>query len=217
MLTIVFDTETTGLPIGRNPSITETEMWPYIVQFSWILYDTSCDKMLSVNNFIIKLDENIDIPEESSNIHGITKEISNKNGKNIVEVLDLFNKDLKMCNSVVGHNISFDKRVIMVESIRNRKRQYFTTNGVRKPEYCTMKNSTDICKIEKISKNGKKYFKYPTQTELCTYLFNEIPKGVHNSLVDILVCLRCFCKLVNNYDIYQFNSTFQFMYNSNCV
>ena len=31
---IVFDTETTGLPIGRNPSIRETTKWPHIESFA---------------------------------------------------------------------------------------------------------------------------------------------------------------------------------------
>ena len=50
----------------------------------------------------------------------------------------------------------------MVESIRNYMRQYFTRDGVRKPEFCTMKNGVDICKIEAISRDGEKYFKYPS-------------------------------------------------------
>ena len=64
-----------------------------------------------------------------------------------------------------------------------------------------MKNSVDICKIEKVGKDGDKYFKYPSLTELHDKLFQKTPKNVHNSMVDILVCLRCYCKLEHNMDI----------------
>ena len=40
MLILVFDTETTGLPTERNASIFDNDKWPYIVQLSYIIYDT---------------------------------------------------------------------------------------------------------------------------------------------------------------------------------
>ena len=33
---LVFDTETTGLPKGKNPSIYKTELWPHIIQLSYL-------------------------------------------------------------------------------------------------------------------------------------------------------------------------------------
>ena len=39
MKVLVFDTETTGLPTERNASISDLEVWPHIVQLSYILYD----------------------------------------------------------------------------------------------------------------------------------------------------------------------------------
>ena len=50
----------------------------------------------------------------------------------------------------------------------------------------------ELCKIERQFKDGTKYFKYPTLTELHTYLFNKEPSGQHNALNDILICLRCY-------------------------
>ena len=68
-------------------------------------------------------------------------------------------------------------------------------------EYCTMKNNINFCAIERINKNGNKYFKYPTLSELYEKLFYIIPKGTHDSLVDVLLCLRCYCKIKFNEDI----------------
>ena len=201
MKVLVFDTETTGLPIGRNPSIRETKKWPHIVQLSCILFDTDTNEIIRSYDTVVKVPDNIKISEESISLHGISRDISNTRGLPVKDVLKEFNQMLIASDKVIGHNISFDKRVVMVESIRLYISQYFTIDGARKPEYCTMKNSVDICKIEKVGKDGDKYFKYPSLTELHDKLFQKTPKNVHNSMVDILVCLRCYCKLEHNMDI----------------
>lgn len=201
MKVLVFDTETTGLPTERNASIFDFEKWPYIVQLSYILYDTKKNIVLENFDNVIKLEDNIDIPEETSKIHGITKEICNLRGIPISLALIKFNKDIQSADVIVGHNLSFDKRIIMVECMRNKIQQYFNFKKDKKPEYCTMKNSVDICKIEKLTPDGEKYFKYPRLSELYIHLFGETPKGTHNSIIDVIICLRCYVKLVHNYDI----------------
>jgi hypothetical protein len=38
--------------------------------------------------------------------------------------------------------------------------------------------------------------KFPTLAELYTKLFEQpLPENMHNSIIDVLVCLRCFLKL----------------------
>jgi len=202
MKILVFDTETTGLPIGRNPSIRETKKWPHIIQLSCILYDIDKNTLLTTYDEIIKVPTHITISEESISLHGISRDISTQKGIPIKNALHDFNILLKQADMVIGHNVSFDKRLIMVESIRLYMSQYFTIDGVRKPEYCTMKNSVELCQLERISKDGEKYFKYPSLTELHDTLFQSTPKSVHNSLVDIVLCLRCYCMMEQKKDIY---------------
>ena len=199
MKIIVFDTETTGLPESRNTSILETDKWPYIVQISWVLYD--CEKMevLNVQDHIIKC--GVDIPKESSDIHGITNARAERKGVALLPVMDAFDADLQAADLVVAHNLSFDKRMFMVEAIRNKRKQYFTRNGVKKPESCTMKGGKNLCAIERIGSNGDKYFKYPTLSELHVKLFGYEPKGTHDSMADVLICLRCHCLMSYKVDI----------------
>lgn len=201
MKILVFDTETTGLPEGRNPSIKETKKWPHMIQLSYILYDTDTNTILECSDEIVKLAPDVKISEESISLHGISRDISNTKGKSVIYVLNQFNKCLQNADKVVGHNISFDKRIIMVESIRNYMRQYFTRDKVRKPEFCTMKSGVDLCKIEAVSRDGEKYFKYPNLSELYKKLFNSSVKNVHNSMIDIILCLRCYCVMVHESDI----------------
>ena len=216
---IIFDTETTGLPKSRQSLVTNTEEWPHIVQFSYIIYDMSTNKLEKVNDFIIKLADEIEIPEESSKIHGITKEISNEKGMLIKDVIKHFSNDIVDCQLLVAHNLEFDMNVLIVELIRmNRFAELLedeasidfnnsTYEKITKIEkYCTMKETEKQCNIKAVSKTGKEYTKYPTLGELHYYLFRSYPKNLHNSLNDILICLRCFYMLQKKEDICTVNS-----------
>ena len=94
MKVLVFDVETTGLPSKYNAKVEELEVWPYIVQFSWIVYDTDEQDLLTVKDYIIKLKNNMLIPSESTKIHGITNEMKLEKGNSIQQVLYHFNEDL---------------------------------------------------------------------------------------------------------------------------
>lgn len=202
MKILIFDTETTGLPTERNPSILETEKWPYIVQLSFILYDDITNKIDYYSDEIIKLPENVEISEKSITMHKITKDISNEKGIPILDALINFNKNLEIADLVVAHNISFDKRLVMVECIRNKIKQQFTTQGKKKDEHCTMKSNVEFCAIERINQfNNKTFFKYPTLTELYFKLYDTEPKGTHNSMADIIICICCFEKKRRNINL----------------
>ena len=201
MKVLVFDTETTGLPEDNNVSIFDTFRWPYIVQLSFVYYDSEINDVIDYYDNVIKLPDNITIPDNSIRIHGITNEIMRENGINIKIALKKFNDILKDCDIVVAHNISFDKRMIMVECIRNKISQYFTKRQNKKSEFCTMKNSKNICKIKIVNIKGEEYFKSPKLSELYTFIFKEEPRNLHNSFVDVLLCLRSYFAIVENRDI----------------
>jgi len=211
MKVLVFDTETTGLP-EKGASIYDKAKWPHIIQLSYILYDTSNNSVLIKNNYI-KIDESIIISPESFNIHSISREILDSVGINIVDALKEFNIYLKDCDIVVGHNISFDKRLIFVECFRHNIKQYFTQfnkhEQIVKPEFCTMKNTTDFCKLERLSNNNQVYNKNPKLSELYSLLFpdEQLPADQHKSLIDVAMTLRCYMKYVHSFDIKESNIT----------
>ncbi len=205
MKVLVFDTETTGLPKGKNPSIYKTELWPHIIQLSYIVYCSDENNLLTVEDDYIKISDDVIIEEGSQAIHKISREKLNKKGISIDESLQKFNSWSEKCDLLVGHNVSFDKRMVMVEGIRNKIRMNIQDT------YCTMKQSTEICKIEREFPDGTKYFKYPSLSELYEHLFNHIPKNTHNALIDILICMRCFCKIELKKDISRINRTIRFM------
>jgi hypothetical protein len=66
--------------------------------------------------------------------------------------------------------------------------------------YCTMKNSIDLCNIKKTNVRGNEYKKFPKLVELYEKIFGCQPSGLHNSLVDVYACLRCYLSIKNEGD-----------------
>jgi DNA polymerase III epsilon subunit-like protein len=221
MIVLIFDTETTGLPTERNASIMDVEKWPHIVQLSYILYNTETKELIEMKDNLIKIPLDVEITPGSEAIHHISRVMCHANGIDIKDAINCFNKALDKADMVVGHNISFDKRMMMVECKRLNKYQRFTVNGIRKDEFCTMKKGSNLCKIEVTSSTGEKYYKYPTLSELHFTLFDVQPKGTHNALADILICLRCYIKMTDDVDFvkdYDFPSRkLKNMYIENCL
>lgn len=207
MKILVLDTETTGL-CNHNQSISETTSWPHVLQFSFILYDTDKHKILNNIDDIIYVPNYMD--NNSREIHKISKNISKNRGLFMKDMLEIFNICLESSDRIVAHNLPFDKKMLMVEYIRN---------GINpnvwalKSEYCTMRKSTGICKLpHKSYKGTKSLYKYPSLSELYKFYFDCEPSGVHNSLIDILVCLRCYYMLEHNDDICKHNKYINAMF-----
>jgi len=183
MLVLIFDTETTGLPEKRDSSIYDFDKYPHVIQLSWVLYDDVEKKVIEEYDQIIAIGDDIPIPEKSVEIHGISREISRERGIPIKEALRTFRDVLKRCDIVVGHNISFDKKIIVVEGLRNKV--YFQFK--KKNEFCTMRNSNGL------SKEKKGYLRLG---ELHNVLFGSLPENLHNSKIDVDVTLKCYLKLI---------------------
>lgn len=217
MIVLVFDTETNGLPETKIINPDTLNLWPHIVQLSYVIYDIDKNILVDVHDSIVKVKDGITISEESSKIHGITNIISNMSGIEIELIFAELFYNLKRVDLIVGHNVSFDINIVMVELLRliysgNNKipeselisyKHYlhFITNA--KNVCCTMKMAKDICQIKAISKMGNEYNKFPKLIETHQHLFTEVPNNLHNSLNDILVTLRCFCKIAYGIDLYE--------------
>jgi len=208
---LIFDTETTGLPNKKHGG----SKYGYIVQISWLVIDLSTHKILKVSDYIIRIPYNISIPKEASKIHGITTKIMRQRGVPIIPVLREIIKDMRACNIVVAHNINFDISYLKVESFRNGLGNIYNTSHIK--EYDTMIKGKVIADTYRISPtSGRKVLKVPKLLELHEKLFNTTPSNLHNSLIDIYVCLRCYYKLEYDVDILSINNTFKASFNKLC-
>ena len=203
MKVLVFDTETTGLPLDFNAPLTDSAKWPHIIQLAFIIFDTTTKEILEYSDRIIRLDESVYVSPESIAIHQITPSLSQTDGIPIQEALQHFSESIRDVDIIVGHNIIFDKRMLMVELNRNKMPNcFYRKNGLAIIDYCTMKKGVELCAIKITNKTtGKPYNKWPTLTELHTHLFGEAPKGTHNAIVDVMICLRCYVKMTCKFDI----------------
>jgi DNA polymerase III epsilon subunit-like protein len=212
MKVLIFDTETTGLPETKIINPITLHQWPHIVQFSYVIYDSSLNNIVESKDYIVKLPESILIPEDSTKIHGITNDMSRSRGVPLNLILDEFFSYLREgVDKLIGHNIEFDINAIKVSLLRLINCDSLTKEQLKKYKHdlhyitnynnlsCTMKDSIKFCNIQLIDKNGKPRLKYPKLIELHEKLFNKSPTNLHNSFNDILVTLRCFMKL--HYDI----------------
>jgi DNA polymerase-3 subunit epsilon len=213
---LVFDVETTGLiprqVRGALSPIPITE-YPYIIQFSFVLYDMIDKRLVQMYDSYIKIPELVAIPPVVTELTGIYKLMCQNSNRSIIDALTAFTEAYKICDCAVAHNLDFDQEMIMIELERNRAEittrspQCFTLfspvferfRNIEK--YCTMKKGTDICNIV-VADNGKPpRKKWPKLSELYACLFNgEKVEGLHNSIVDVKACLRCYLKMRHYYE-----------------
>jgi DNA polymerase III subunit epsilon len=212
MKVLILDTETTGLPDYKN-RLLKTPKWytiyPDVVQISWILYDDETFKIYDVKDYIIDIGKFI--PEPSSKIHGITNEIMKEKGVKFSTIIPVLVNVLKCCDIFVCHNLNFDKK--MVQSAMMKCGTIDIFNVLKIKEYCTMLNSIDICNIKKINfRTGLKENKWPRLSELHNYFFGVVPNGLHNSMNDVLVTLRCYHMLKYGVDILHYSQELSEMF-----
>jgi len=192
---MVFDVETNGL-IKKDSK-------PYILQVSFVVYNVHRKQIEKSYNYYINVQDSVIIDPFITDLTGITRHICNTRGVDILDALFEFYNCYMTCDCVVAHNLEFDKQMIQIEIQRNTHRminkyfymmllfndKYSTIFNI--DTYCTMKTNIEFCSI--YFQNSKKK-KYPKLVELYQKLFNETPENLHNSLIDVLVCLRCFLK-----------------------
>jgi DNA polymerase III alpha subunit (gram-positive type) len=214
-LIMVFDVETTGLLPKRDVISKDISSCPYILQLSFIVYDVTTKKTMRIFDSYVNIDDSIVVSKKITEITGIVKDTCKAIGNPIEEIMTEFYKEYMKCNTIIAHNINFDKEMIMIEIIRNNKKMIElgcevpsllfnnTFNHIEnKKLYCTMLSGTKQCEILKESIDKKRvYKKIPKLSELYFKLFDVIPDGLHNSLVDTKVCLRCYLQMEENFDI----------------
>lgn len=184
---LFFDTETVGLPKNYNAHYTDTENYPRIVQLAWAIIGNSNERI--EKQFIIQPNGFV-IPNEAAKVHGITTEIANEKGVNILEVLEEFNKDVSKCELVIGHNVDFDRNILSCEFVRAG---YADAALFSVKTFCTMKDE----RVKQFVGIRNYYgYKWATLTELHQKLFNSGFDGAHDALNDVKATARCYFELL---------------------
>ncbi len=184
---LVFDVETTGLPLRNDAALTDFENWPRTVQIAWQLHDEK-GRPVKVQNFVIKPND-FDIPFNSVQVHGITTELAIKIGIPLEEAMEAFSSAIKTSKYLVGHNIQFDINVLACEYLRLQQKNLL--EGM--PSIDTSVETVDLCQLSGGKGGG---FKYPKLEELHQKLFDVGFSETHNATADVEATARCFLELI---------------------
>jgi DNA polymerase III epsilon subunit-like protein len=242
---MVFDTETTGLPLKKTetndqpkiptkkvkprelnslvdlktpeqypilyPDIVCLEKQPYLTQLSFLVLDNNFNVVFSYNEYI-KLPDHVEISALVTNITGITTEKCRSHGVDPCEALKAFCDWFLQCDRIVAHNIQFDRTIIRFEIARHYHElvkvypyiKIIFTNIYDRvfqlDHFDTMIRGNKICGIMIPKKSGEgTKLKLPKLVEMYQILFHKTPDHLHNSMVDVLVTMRCYLKLLREH------------------
>ena len=186
-----YDTETTGLPLFREPS--DDPRQPHLVDICILAYDAngalvdSFEAMVRPDGWVI--------PNEVAVIHGITTEMAMDMGIPEAEALDGFLAIHERAGLRIAHNINFDDRIMRIALSRYRGKQA-ADDFKQTPGYCTCQTSKNIVKCPPTAKMiaagfGRQY-KQPTVAEALLHFTGEELVGGHRARPDTEACARIY-------------------------
>ena len=184
---LTFDSETTGLPKNFKAPISDSENWPRLVQLAWQINDKE-GKLINNKSFLIKPD-NFTIPYNSEKIHGISTQIALEKGISLIIALKDFEKDLKKCKYIIGHNINFDKNILGAEFYRKN----IESDLLNKISIDTGHISKQYCNLKGGFGGG---LKMPKLIELYEILFGKKFSDAHDAAYDVNATAKSFFYLL---------------------
>lgn len=194
MYAMVYDTETTGLPLFDQPSADPRQ--PHLVQAAAVLLDLDTMKAVSSINIIAKPDGWV-IPDEVAKIHGITTEHANRVGVPEGFVVSAIWQLWQAADVRIGHNESFDARILRIGLKRFEDEATADTWKAGKAE-CTCKLAKPIMNLPPSAKMvaaGRRHSKNPNLSEAYQFFTGKELKGAHSALVDVKACMDVYAAI----------------------
>lgn len=180
---VVIDTETSGLFDFSKPA--DADGQPRLAELAMILLAENLS-VESERDFLVK-PVGWTIPPETTAINGLTQSYLEGKGVPIADVLNAYTAALDEGRAVVAFNAQFDTKVMRGELRRASISDRFEAT----PNICTMRASTDVCKIP----SKRAGWKFPKLAEACKHFKIEQP-GSHTAMGDARSCVEIFRKLV---------------------
>lgn len=190
---LFFDTETTGFPHKHKPHDHPDQ--PHVIQLAAILAEENGD-VRSAFSFLIDpgVDRGVRIPSGAQAVHGIDEEMLWRHGWPLTDVLWAFETMNRQADLYVGHNIDFDMEMMFTAIERSR-----LPIAIQGPTFCTMKETTDICRIPstRAATTGRGGYKWPKLGEAYKHFFGEELQGAHDAMNDVRASMRIYFHLKN--------------------
>lgn len=195
MIALFFDTETTGVKSWDNPNFV-----PRLVQLGAILQDMETGRVLGELNI---LNANVgNIPPEAAAVHGISHELAEKAGAQLLLVDKVFERMIFNADVIIAHNIKYDLEVVKDNMPQSWERI------IARPHFCTMQGSLYLVKAEFSPKQKALFmrkphlkdapYKIPNLTETHQYFFGRPFEGAHDAMADIRACRDIYLELTKD-------------------
>ena len=197
---LFYDTETSGKFNFRIPPNHESQ--PQLMQFATVLTDPE-GKALATFAALVKPHREYEVALEAKALHGLTYAMCDSYGVNPHALVLLLNEIIGDVTLIAAHNENFDNNIMqafsysllddshtkVLEAVGNRDEFNSHISSLSKrfcgtPRYCTMKASTDICKIP--GNYGK--YKWPKLQEAYKHFFHKEFDNAHDALPDVIAC-----------------------------
>lgn len=194
MRALVYDTETTGLPLWSEPS--EDPRQPHIVQLAALLVDLETRKTIASLDLIVT-PTTWEIPAEVTALHGISTELAREVGVSECDALELFGQLWGRASVRIAHNESFDARILRIALMRYHGNGF----GPAPDEWkagraeCTQALATPILKLpptEKMVRAGFNKYKAANLREAYKHFTGLELADAHSAMADALGCLAVY-------------------------
>lgn len=186
---MVIDTETTGLFDFSKPAHAEGQ--PRLASLAIIRLDDDLTEVAR-DSYYVKPD-GWEMPEQASEINGLTLEILEAKGVPVQAVLESYVELIDKGHVVLAYGAQYDTKVMRGELRRAGMDDRFKTT----PNVCLMRPCTPICQIPRAKGNG---YKFPKLPEACEHF--GIPFGTAHSAMgdaqaaaDVARCLKALNSL----------------------
>mgnify|MGYP003498919635 CR=1 FL=1 len=195
MKALFYDTETTGLPLFSEPS--EDPRQPHIVQLGAALVDLDTFAEIASVDVIVRPD-GWTVPDDVAVIHGITTERALDVGVSGASVFELLLELWGRADSRIGHNESFDARMVRIALLRHADKEPEAEINARwkaGAAECTQALSTPILKLpptEKMIAAGRRHHKSANLGEAYKFFTGSQLMGAHSAMVDVRACIAVY-------------------------
>lgn len=191
-LKLVFDTETTGLPLFKEPS--EDPRQPHIVQLAASLVDEDTRTEVAAIDVIIRPD-GWTIPDDVAKVHGITTEIALARGIDEAVALTAFYQLWLQANGGrIAHNQQFDERIVRIGLLRYMGEKHAETWKAGASE-CTAILATPIMNLPSTAKMLAAGFnkpKTPNLGEAVQFFTGRPLVNAHSARADVDGCAAVY-------------------------
>ncbi len=207
---LIFDLETTGIPICRPNTGGKNKYYPFnentkydssrIISIAWTLIENvTIDKINNDNiKYFIRKPLNFKVCGEE--FHNITHEIALKEGKTFIDILNKegLKDDLLKTDILIAHNCLFDFNILMNELFRIKSMPLLLklTEMYDKNDFiCTGECSKNICKMPFINSTKTFGYKMPKLNELYKFYYNKDYENQHHAKYDLMALVESVKKM----------------------